>query len=55
MYLIINILGIAVFLVIAVLFSKKRREIAYRDFPKALIGKYQNYTQADRTDRKSVV
>ena len=30
MYLIINILGIAVFLVIAVLFSKKRREIAWR-------------------------
>lgn len=30
MYLIINILGIAVFLIIAVLFSKKRREIAWR-------------------------
>ena len=30
MYLIINVLGIAVFLVIAVLLSKKRREIAWR-------------------------
>ena len=24
-------------------------EIAYRDFPEVLKGKYQNYTQADRT------
>ena len=33
----------------AVIKAMGKGEIAYRDFPTALIGKYQNYTQADRT------
>ena len=33
----------------AIIKAMGKGEIAYRDFPAALVGKYQNYTQADRT------
>ena len=33
----------------AVIAAMGKGEIAYRDFPEVLKGKYQNYTQADRT------